>query len=52
MKPLASVGEEYVIDPIKDLRPLCPNCHAVIHLRQPPYSIEEVKTMLHDAADT
>jgi len=51
LKPLASVGEEYVIDPIKDLRPLCPNCHAVIHLRQPPYSIEEVKTMLHGAAD-
>jgi len=51
LKPLASVGEEYVIDPIRDLRPLCPNCHAVIHLRQPPYSIEEVIAMLHGAAD-
>jgi len=47
LKPLASIGEEYVIDPIKDLRPVCANCHAVIHLRQPPYSIEEVKGMLH-----
>ncbi|MDZ4255027.1 MAG: HNH endonuclease [Sulfuritalea sp.] len=46
LKPLASIGEEYVIDPIKDLRPVCANCHAVIHLRQPPYSIEEVKGML------
>lgn len=46
LQPLASIGEEYVIDPIKDLRPVCANCHAVIHMRQPPYSIEEVKTML------
>ena len=46
LKPLASIGEEYVIDPIKDLRPVCANCHAVIHLQQPPYSIEEVKGML------
>lgn len=43
LKPLASIGEEYVIDPIKDLRPVCANCHAVIHLRPHPYSIEEVK---------
>ncbi|PWB80515.1 MAG: HNH endonuclease [Candidatus Methylomirabilota bacterium] len=52
LKPLASIGEEYVIDPIKDLRPVCPNCHAVIHLRQPPYSIEEVKGMLQSGTDT
>lgn len=51
LKPLASIGEEYIIDPIKDLRPVCPNCHAVIHLRQPPYSIDEVKTMLQGAID-
>lgn len=51
LKPLASIGEEYVIDPIKDLRPVCANCHAVIHLRRPPYSIEEVKGMLHGGAN-
>jgi len=52
LKPLASIGGEYVIDPIKDLRPVWANCHAVIHLRQaqPPYSIEEVKDMLHSEA--
>lgn len=44
--PLASVGKEYVIDPIQDLRPVCANCHTVIHLRTPPYSIEEMKLML------
>ena len=46
LKPLASIGDEYVVDPIKDLRPVCANCHSVIHLRQLPYSIEEVKSML------
>lgn len=43
--PLAAIGHEYVINPIKDMRPVCPNCHAVIHMRQPPYSIEEVQKM-------
>jgi len=51
LTPLASIGEEYVIDPIKDLRPVCANCHAVIHLRQPPYSIEEAIGMLRDGTD-
>ena len=46
LKPIAAIGKEYVIDPIEDLRPVCANCHAVIHLRQPPFSIDEVKDML------
>ncbi|MDR2013081.1 MAG: HNH endonuclease [Rhodanobacter sp.] len=47
LKPMASIGKEYVIDPINDLRPVCANCHAVIHLRKSLYTIEEVKNMLH-----
>lgn len=43
---LSEIGEEYQVDPVNDLRPVCPNCHAVIHRRTPPYSIEEVKAML------
>lgn len=50
LTPLASKKEEYIVNPIKDLRPVCANCHAVIHLHQPPYTIEEVKTMLGKAA--
>ena len=23
--------EEYVVDPVKDLIPVCPNCHAMLH---------------------
>lgn len=46
LRPLSEIAEQYEIDPIRDLRPVCPNCHAVIHLRVPPYTIEEVKDML------
>lgn len=46
LKPLANIGQEYQVDPIKDLRPLCPNCHAMIHSQKQPYSIEEVKQAL------
>jgi 5-methylcytosine-specific restriction protein A len=42
LRPLSEIGEEYEVDPIADLRPVCPNCHAVLHLRVPAYSIEEV----------
>lgn len=28
---IAGIGQKYEIDPIKDLRPVCPNCHAMLH---------------------
>ncbi len=45
-KPLASIGEQHEVNPLEDLRPLCPNCHAVVHMTNPPRSIEEVKALL------
>lgn len=48
-KPLSEIQEGYEVDPIKHLRPVCPNCHAVIHRRKPPYTIEEVKDFLEKA---
>lgn len=44
--PLREVGTEYEVDPVEDLRPVCPNCHAVIHRRDPPLTIPEVREML------
>jgi len=44
--PLSEVREGYQINPINDLRPVCPNCHAVIHRRKKPLTIEEVKELL------
>lgn len=45
LTPIADIGEEYEVDPIKDLLPVCPNCHAMLHKKQPPYSIEELKSI-------
>ena len=39
---ISSIGKSYIIDPIKDLRPVCPNCHSIIHKRKTPYTIEEM----------
>ncbi len=46
LRPLSEVGQAYIVDPIHDLRPVCPNCHAVIHSRLPPYTIDEVKRLI------
>ena len=43
LKPVSEIGEEYYVDPIKDLRPVCPNCHAMLHRRKPCYTIDELK---------
>ncbi len=31
LKPLSEIGEGYKLDAVKDLRPVCPNCHAMLH---------------------
>jgi 5-methylcytosine-specific restriction protein A len=43
---ISVVGKQYEVDPIKDLIPVCPNCHAMIHRRRPAYSIAEVRKMI------
>ncbi len=50
LRPLSEIGGEYVVDPVEDLRPVCPNCHAVLHRRIPVYSIEEVQSFLRQRA--
>ena len=44
--PISQRDQEYEIDPLHDLKPVCPNCHAIIHKRNPPYTIEEVKEFI------
>ena len=46
--PLATIGEQYEIDPAKDLRPVCPNCHAMLHKKNPPLSIDELKYLYEE----
>ena len=48
--PLHMLSEEHVVDPINDLRPVCPNCHAVIHSRNPEFSMAAVQALLRSRA--
>lgn len=45
LNPIATVGVTKP-DPINDFIPLCPNCHAIAHLRNPPLTVEEIKSIL------
>jgi hypothetical protein len=46
--PIASIGKDYRVDPIKDLIPVCPNCHAMLHRREPPLEVEELRSLLNN----
>ncbi|HWR83044.1 MAG TPA: HNH endonuclease [Candidatus Deferrimicrobium sp.] len=45
LKPLSEIKKEYVLDAKNDLRPVCPNCHAMIHRSEPVISIDELKAV-------
>ncbi len=47
--PLSQIREGYIVDYIHDLIPLCPNCHAIAHLRTPPLSLKGLKAKIKEA---
>jgi len=51
LTPVSRHRGRYRVDPVRDLRPICPNCHAVVHARTPPYTINKVRRMLRMAND-
>ncbi len=44
--PVSQLGAGYIIDPVLDLVPLCPNCHAVVHRRVPPLTVAELRQLI------
>jgi 5-methylcytosine-specific restriction protein A len=44
--PVSKMGNDYVVDPAKDLVTLCANCHAMVHRQEPPLSVEELRRIL------
>ncbi|MFQ5751630.1 MAG: HNH endonuclease [bacterium] len=46
LKPIAKISNSYKVDPVKDLTPVCPNCHNMIHIKEPPLTIEQLKRKL------
>lgn len=47
LKELSLIGTEYIIDPIKDLRPVCPNCHSMLHKTIPAMTIKDLQQLLN-----
>jgi hypothetical protein len=43
LSPLSAVTEVRQVDPARDLIPLCPNCHAMVHRTRPPLTIEALR---------
>lgn len=46
LEPLHTLKERHHPDPKIDLIPVCPNCHAMLHRRDPPYTPAEIKAMM------
>ena len=46
LRELSEIAAEYKVNPVEDLRPVCPNCHAMLHRRKPAFTIEELRKQL------
>jgi 5-methylcytosine-specific restriction protein A len=44
--PVSMMGPGYLVDPVKDLIPLCGNCHAIVHRRIPPMEVDDLRSLL------
>lgn len=44
--PLSEIRQAREVDPINDLVPVCPNCHAMLHSTKPALSIEQLREHL------
>jgi 5-methylcytosine-specific restriction protein A len=45
--PVSQMGGEYVINPVIEMIPVCPNCHAMLHKIDPPYLPDELKYIIN-----
>lgn len=41
--PISEIGIEYELNPVTELVPVCPNCHAMIHITRPALSIQQLR---------
>ncbi len=46
LKPLSRAKGERAVNPVRDMRPVCANCHSVIHRQQTPRTIEEMRLLI------
>jgi len=43
---LSTIAKKYKVNPIRDLRPVCPNCHAMLHRTKPALSIDQLRSVM------
>lgn len=48
--PVSQMGGPRPVNPVTELVPLCPNCHNVAHKRNPPYTPEEILSLINEEA--
>lgn len=49
---VSQMGSGYVVDPIRDLVPLCSNCHSAVHRLDPPLEPEALIKVLKEQEET
>ena len=49
--PVSKMGPGYRVDPLAEMIPLCPNCHAMVHRVDPPMSPEDLRRLLGKEAN-
>lgn len=48
--PASEMGPGYLLNPLRDLFPVCSNCHSVIHLSHPPLEPDALRSRLLGSA--
>jgi 5-methylcytosine-specific restriction enzyme A len=46
INPLSIIKKEYIINPKEDLVPVCPNCHSMLHRKNPILQVEDLRSIL------
>lgn len=49
VRPLSEIRGEYVVNPVGDLCPICPNCHSVVHHGGRLRTIDEMRQLVEQA---
>jgi 5-methylcytosine-specific restriction protein A len=44
--PLSTINKRYKVDPVKDLVPVCPNCHAMLHKGSQTLTVAQLRAIM------
>lgn len=44
--PVSQLGANHIVNPSRDLVPVCANCHSMMHRKDPPLTVEELKDLI------